>query len=69
MIPVWLMAIQAAQKIAQNQNNNTNQQQPIVNGQRQNVQFPQMNSSTVLDIYNALTEDEDELKKKKETGM
>ena len=69
MIPVWLMAIQAAQKIAQNQNNNTNQQQPIVNGQRQNVQFPQMNSSTVLDIYNALTEDEDEMKKKKETGM
>lgn len=69
MIPVWLMAIQAAQKIAQNQNNNNNQQQPIVNGQKQNVQFPQMNTSSVLDIYNALTEDEDELKKKKEIGM
>lgn len=68
MIPVWLMAIQAAQKIAQNQNNNNNQQH-IVNGQKQNVQFPQMNSSSVLDIYNALTEDDDELKKKKEIGM
>lgn len=69
MIPVWLMAIQAAQKIAQNQNSNNNQQQPIVNGQKQNVQFPQMNASSVLDIYNALTEDEDELKKKKEIGI
>lgn len=69
MLPAWIMAIQAAQKIAQNQNNNNNQQQPIVNGQRQNVQFPQMNSSTVFDIYNALTEDEDEKKKKNEIGM
>lgn len=69
MLPAWIMAIQAAQKIAQNQNNNNNQQQPIVNGQRQNVQFPQMNSSTVLDIYNTLTKDEDDLKKKKEIGI
>lgn len=69
MLPAWIMAIQAAQKIAQNQNNNNNQQQPIVNGQRQNVQFPQMNSSTVFDIYNALIEDEDEKKKKNEIGM
>ena len=76
MIPIWLMAIQAAQKIGQAQNNNINQfnaqQQPIVNGQQQRpmVQNPQMNSMSVSSIYNALTDDDDELRKKKNTiGM
>lgn len=70
MIPIWLMALQAAQKIGQAQNNNINQfnaqQQPIVNGQQQRpmVQNPQMSSMSVSSIYNALTDD-DELKKKK----
>ena len=69
MIPIWLMALQAAQKIGQAQNNNINQfnaqQQPIVNGQqqRQMVQNPQMSSIPFTSIYNALTDDE--LKKKK----
>lgn len=76
MIPIWLMALQAAQKIGQAQNNNINQfnaqQQPIVNGQQQRpmVQNPQMNSMSVSSIYNALTDDDDELRKKKNTiGM
>lgn len=70
MFPIWLMALQAAQKIGQAQNNNINQfnaqQQPIVNGQQQRpmVQNPQMSSMSVSSIYNALTDD-DELKKKK----
>lgn len=71
MLPVWLLALQAAQKIGQAQNNNINQfnaqQQPIVNGQqqRQMVQNPQMSSMNVSSIYNALIDDDDELKKKK----
>ncbi len=76
MIPIWLMALQAAQKIGQAQNNNINQfnaqQQPIVNGQQQRpmVQNPQMSSMSVSSIYNALTDDDDELRKKKNTiGM
>lgn len=76
MFPIWLMALQAAQKIGQAQNNNINQfnaqQQPIVNGQQQRpmVQNPQMSSTSVSSIYNALTNDDDELKKKKNTiGM
>lgn len=76
MFPIWLMALQAAQKIGQAQNNNINQfnaqQQPIVNGQQQRpmVQNPQMSSTSVASIYNALTDDDDELKKKKNTiGM
>lgn len=70
MLPVWLLALQAAQKIGQAQNNNINQlnaqQQPIVNGQQQRpmVQNPQMDSMSFSSIYNALTDD-DELKKKK----
>lgn len=70
MIPIWLMALQAAKKLGQAQNNNINQfnaqQQPIVNGQqqRQMVQNPQMSSIPFTSIYNALTDD-DELKKKK----
>ena len=70
MLPVWLLALQAAQKIGQAQNNNINQfnaqQQPIVNGQNkiQKVQNPQMISIPFSSIYNALTDD-DELKKKK----
>lgn len=76
MFPIWLMALQAAQKIGQAQNNNINQfnaqQQPIVNGQQQRpmVQNPQMSSTSVSSIYNALTDDDEELKKKKNTiGM
>ena len=71
MLPVWLLALQAAQKIGQAQNNNINQfnaqQQPIVNGQqqRQMVQNPQMSSMNVSSIYNALIDDDDDLKKKK----
>lgn len=71
MLPVWLLALQAAQKIGQAQNNNINQfnaqQQPIVNGQQQRpvVQNPQMSSMSVSSIYNALTDDDDELRKKK----
>lgn len=70
MLPVWLLALQAAQKLGQAQNNNINQfnaqQQPIVNGQQQRTmaQNPQMSSMNVSSIYNALTDD-DELKKKK----
>ena len=70
MLPVWLLALQAAQKIGQAQNNNINQfnaqQQPIVNGQqqRQMAQNPEMSSMSISSIYNALTDD-DELKKKK----
>lgn len=70
MLPVWLLALQAAQKLGQAQNNNINQfnaqQQPIVNGQQQRpmVQNPQMSSIPFTSIYNALTDD-DELKKKK----
>lgn len=70
MLPIWMIALQAAQKIGQAQNNNINQfnaqQQPIVNGQqqRQMVQNPQMSSIPFTSIYNALTDD-DELKKKK----
>lgn len=76
MFPIWLMALQAAQKIGQAQNNNIKQfnaqQQPIVNGQQQRpmVQNPQMSSMSVSSIYNALTDDDDELRKKKNTiGM
>lgn len=76
MLPVWLLALQAAQKLGQSENNNINQfnaqQQPIVNGQQQRpmVQNPQMNSIPFTSIYNALTDDDDELKKKKNTiGM
>lgn len=71
MLPVWLLALQAAQKIGQAQNNNINQlnaqQQPIVNGQQQRpmVQNPQMNSTSFSSIYNALTDDDEELRKKK----
>lgn len=71
MLPIWLLALQAAQKIGQAQNNNINQfnaqQQPIVNGQQQRpmVQNPEMSSTSVSSIYNALTDDDDELKKKK----
>lgn len=71
MLPVWLLALQAAQKIGQAQNNNINQfnsqQQPIVNGQqqRQMVQNPEMSSMSISSIYNALTDEDDELKKKK----
>lgn len=71
MLPVWLLALQAAQKIGQAQNNNINQfnaqQQPIVNGQNkiQKVQNPQMSSIPFSSIYNALTDEDDELKKKK----
>ena len=71
MLPIWLLALQAAQKIGQAQNNNINQfnaqQQPIVNGQQQRpmVQNPQMSSMSVSSIYNALTDNDDELKKKK----
>ena len=71
MLPVWLLALQAAQKIGQAQNNNINQfnaqQQPIVNGQQQRTmaQNPQMSSMNVSSIYNALIDDDDELKKKK----
>ena len=72
MLPIWMMALQAAQKIGQAQNNNINQfnaqQQPIVNGQNQiqKVQNPQMSSIPFSSIYNALTDDDDdELKKKK----
>lgn len=71
MIPVWLMALQAAQKIGQAQNNNINQlnaqQQPIVNGQQQRpmVQTPQMNTIPFTSIYNALTDEDEELRKKK----
>lgn len=75
MLPIWLMALQAAQKIGQSQNNNINQfnaqQQPIVNGQYQiqKVQNPQISSIPFSSIYNALTDD-DELKKKKNSiGM
>lgn len=75
MLPIWLMALQAAQKIGQAQNNNINQlnaqQQQIVNGQQQRpmVQNPQMSSIPFSSIYNALTDD-DELKKKKNSiGM
>lgn len=70
MLPIWMMALQAAQKIGQSQNNNINQfnaqQQPIVNGQNQiqKVQNQQMSSIPFSSIYNALTDD-DELKKKK----
>lgn len=70
MLPIWMIALQAAQKLGQAQNNNINQfnaqQQPIVNGQqqRQMVQNPQMSSIPFTSIYNALTDD-DELKKKK----
>lgn len=75
MFPIWLMALQAAQKIGQAQNNNINQfnaqQQPIVNGQQQRpmVQNPQMNSTSVSSIYNALTDDEELKKKKNAIGM
>lgn len=71
MLPIWMMALQAAQKIGQAQNNNINQfnaqQQPIVNGQQQRtmVQNPQMSSIPFSSIYNALTDDDDELKKKR----
>lgn len=71
MLPVWLLALQAAQKIGQAQNNNINQfnaqQQPIVNGQNQiqKIQNPQISSIPFSAIYNALTDDDDELKKKK----
>lgn len=71
MLPIWMMALQAAQKIGQAQNNNINQfnaqQQPIVNGQQQRtmVQNPQMSSIPFSSIYNALTDDDEELKKKK----
>lgn len=71
MFPIWLLALQAAQKIGQAQNNNINQfnaqQQPIVNGQQQRTiaQNPQMSSMNVSSIYNALIDDDDELKKKK----
>ena len=67
MFPIWLMALQAAQKVGQSENNNINQfntqQQPIVNGQQQRpIPF--------TSIYNALTDDDDELRKKKNTiGM
>lgn len=69
MLPIWMMALQAAQKIGQAQNNNINQfnaqQQPIVNGQQiPMVQNQQMSSIPFSSIYNALTDD-DELKKKK----
>lgn len=70
MLPVWLLALQAAQKIGQAQNNNINQfnaqQQPIVNVQQQRpmVQNTQMSSIPFSSIYNSLTDD-DELKKKK----
>ena len=75
MLPIWLLALQAAQKIGQAQNNNINQfnaqQQPIVNGQQQRpmVQNPQMSSMSVSSIYNALTDDDDELRKKKNTKI
>ncbi len=76
MLPIWLLALQAAQKIGQSENNNINQfnaqQQPIVNGQQQRpmVQNPQMSSTSISSIYNALTDDDEELKKKKNTiGM
>lgn len=71
MLPVWLLALQAAQKIGQSQNNNINQfnaqQQPIVNGQQQRTmtQNQQISSIPFSSIYNALTDDDDELKKKK----
>lgn len=71
MLPFWMMALQTAQKIGQAQNNNINQfnaqQQPIVNGQQQRpmVQNPQMSSMSVSSIYNALTDDDDEFRKKK----
>ena len=71
MLPIWMMALQAAQKIGQSQNNNINQfnaqQQPIVNGQQQRpmVQNPQMSSIPFSSIYNTLTDEDDELKKKK----
>lgn len=71
MLPVWLMALQAAQKIGQAQNNNINQfnaqQQPIVNGQNkiQKIQNPQISSIPFSAIYNTLIDDDDELKKKK----
>ena len=70
MLPIWMMALQAAKKIGQSQNNNINQfnaqQQPIVNGQKQiqKVQNPQMSSIPFSYIYNVLTDDDDELKKK-----
>lgn len=69
MLPIWMIALQAAQKLGQAQNNNINQfnaqQQPIVNGQQQRpmVQNPQMSSIPFTSIYNALIDDE--LKKKK----
>jgi hypothetical protein len=75
MIPMLLMALQAAQKIGQAQNENINQfnaqQRPIVNGQQQTmVQNPKMNSIPFTSIYNALTDDDDEWKKNKNTiGM
>lgn len=75
MLPVWLLALQAAQKIGQAQNNNINQlnaqQQPIVNGQQQRpmVQNPQMSSMSVSSIYNALTDDDEMKKKKNAIGM
>lgn len=76
MLPIWLMALQAVQKIGQAQNNNINQfnaqQQPIVNGQQQRpmVQTSEMHSIPFTSIYNALTDDDDELRKKKNTiGM
>ena len=71
MLPIWMMALQAAQKIGQSQNNNINkfndQQQPIVNGQNQiqNVQNQQMSSIPFSSIYNALTDDNKKKKKKK----
>lgn len=72
MFPIWLMALQAAQKVGQAENNNVNQfnaqQQPIVNGQQQQspmVQTPETHSIPFTSIYNALTDDDDELRKKK----
>lgn len=71
MLPIWMMALQATQKIGQAQNNDINkfnaQQQPIVNGQNQiqKVQNPQMSSIPFSAIYNTLIDDDDELKKKK----
>lgn len=70
MLPIWMIALQAAKNIGQSQNNNINQfnaqQQPIVNGQNQiqKVQNPQMSSIPFSSIYNALTDDDDDLKKK-----
>lgn len=75
MLPIWLMALEAAQKVGQSENNNINQfnaqQQPFVNGQqRPMVQTPETPSIPFTYIYNALTDDDDELKKKKNTiGM